>query len=198
MRSRMSLQITVGLIAMALSGAAPARAATNLACMDSGYTAEQQKLLDAAAVQMTAKDGKPNSATDQSMMIIMTHAGTCAHLSNWSPEAVKLALFYKLFSQMVAALDAKIGLSPDQHAQLLNTFASADKTSLRQSLAPVMQQFLRDGSLPDDETPEQDRLVGSIITASGLHLNRAQTKPVGGWIGMRVILDGMADDFQKY
>ncbi|UKK85656.1 hypothetical protein L7H23_05990 [Sphingopyxis sp. BSN-002] len=161
---------------------APAFAAENLVCVDSGYSVADEARMDGfvSGFDLVAwgKEGPPADI----MQMIVARADVCSKLYGWSDEATRYAVAFKM---------ARVGLAGSERNGVLdsNQIAGLQKSITREDVQKgklvfgQMANAYRQGSTMLTESP--DMFIGRLILRSGVPAERAAA--AGGWIGATIL-----------
>lgn len=191
-----NLLIGAGMAGAALASV-PSLAATNLECIEQGYTPGQDKVFNDFYASFTIASLDDEEGSNEHIAPIAARAGDCAQVHGWSPEAVTNAIFYRTSRMLAHALELKTPLMPEQMDRLNEAIANADQARLRAILVPQIE-----ASMKGEEGPallEQDQLyLGLIVLGAGLPLDQANSEYAGALLGARMVADIAAEKFAQF
>jgi hypothetical protein len=169
----------LALVAAALSFlCAPAMAADDLDCVDSGYSTGDQARLDESARDFDLAAWGTKGPPADVMDIIVVRVRACATLHNWSDEAADNALAFKMARFCLEGSEQNGSLSAG-HIAALRKSVTPEDMKRGKALFVEMSNATREGtSAPSDSL---DMLVGRIILRSGVPVEKARL--AGGWLG---------------
>ncbi|WP_144037772.1 hypothetical protein [Sphingopyxis sp. KK2] len=130
-------------------------------------------------------------------MILTARAGECAETSNWSPEAIEAATFYRVGKVLEEALMASSSFTPTQWTRLKSAYASADKAILNRIFAPMIDAEIGGGAAGDASDADQ-LYLGRLMLRTGLPLTEANSEFVGAWMAARMTQEHFAGKFTKF
>lgn len=177
--------------------AGPSYAATNIECMDSGYSAEHEAVIEDFYAKFSKETLKEGSIWDSQFDPISGRVNDCAETYGWLPDAIRLAVFYRVSSMLAHALELKMPLTPEQMDSLNKTLAEADQAKLRKMLGPQIE-----ASLIDEERPglsEQDKTyLGMLTLRAGLPSDLVYSEYTGALLGARMMAEIAAEQFANF
>lgn len=183
-----------GLAALALGWAAPAQAATDLECVDGGYSTEEMSQIrsfqEGFAVDSFANQEPP----PEILGAIITRAGTCSEAHGWSPEAIEQAVIYRLFNLLEQTLTLRSPLTGTQMDRLSAALASADQQRVRRVFGGIADAVL--GGQEEPEVGNSDEMfLASILMRSGIPYSESNGEFAGAWLAAKVLTEVVAERF---
>lgn len=169
---------------------APARAADNLDCVDSGYSTADQARLDGFAKSFDLAAWSTQGPPADIKEMVIDRADACAQLHGWSGEAVGYALVFKMARIGLAGSEQNGGLTAGQIAGLRKSITPQDMQKGKLVFGQMMQAR-RDGTAMPAESPEM--FVGRLILRAGVPVEHATA--AGGWIGATILSAHFAELF---
>ncbi len=183
--------LTTVLMASALLAiAAPAHAASNLECMDSGYDAQGTAAIDAFVAGLDFRAVRAPTAEFDAA--IEARAQSCAASHGWNPAAQNVAMRYQRARTLVTALRRGSPVAPDALARIDAAIDATEPQQLRRTMQR-MAAFSRGEGTPPDET--DIATIMPIFTASGMQMNNDAGVFIGGWLASRISTQDLAAEF---
>ena len=189
--------IGTALAAMALA-VQPAHAASNLECIDDGYTAQQEEIFADYFRGFTVEslEAEADDASGSLIPPISDRAAHCTLEHGWSQQAILNAIIFRMSVLLAAALEVKTPLTPDQMAGLEEALAKADRARLRAILGPGIEASIK--GEPEPEMSEDDKTyLGMIVLAAGLPTDQGFPEYVGALLGARMMAEIAAEKFAE-
>ena len=170
--------------------ATPALAAENLACIASGYSAEQTTAMDtyAASVDFRALADMPVPIAT----IIEERARTCAATHSWSAQAQTSAISYYRGAVLQRGLRANSLVTPEKLTEIDVAIDASDQAQLRRTMQRLMLFARREGPGPD---AADIGIIMPILAASGLAMSNETGTFIGAWIAARISAQDTSRDF---
>jgi hypothetical protein len=193
----MSLKlIAITFILAASMMANPASAATNLDCMEAGYTAEQSKLFNdfTAHYQLGVKGG--DDEAKKMIGPIAVHANECAAKLGWSTDAMLQSIYYKMSGLLGSALQNQSPLSLVDKAKVNGLLKGKWRDKLRAALGPIIEGQMGGGEATKPSKGAEMEL-GLIILAEGLPTEGKFPEHIGALLGALLMQEISAEKFAK-
>lgn len=186
--------MAAAIAALGVTMGAPADAAENLDCIDKGYTAEQQAVLDAYIGRFNMESWSKNGVPSEVLTVIVDRVRACASMHGWSAEAAQHALLFKLARIGVAGVETTGPLSPAQILQVRNAMTAEDKIKVRAIFGAMVKAY-GEGTLERSPRETPDMFIGKLILRSGIPTTTKNVRAAGGWLAASVLVEQYAEFF---
>lgn len=157
-------------------------AAGNIECMDVGYTETELAEANRFVENYGLDDWQNGGLPPELEKLIVNHSKRCADKNEWSPEAAKQAVYYRVGSLLSAAIDKHTVLTPAQMAKLREAHSSADSARLISMMTPAVDAAFAGEATPMPSDADIRYLDEHITRRAGLPMNQEITSYVGAWL----------------
>lgn len=181
----------------AATAVVPSHAAENLECIESGYTAAEQKVFDDFYAGFSMGKLDEDGSSDAHIGAISRRAGDCAERNDWQSDAIKQAILYRMSTMLAKALELKTPLTPEQLGRLDKALAEADQEKLRSILGPQIEAGMQGNEGPEMSDDDQVYL-GLVVLGAGLPLDQTHSEYVGALLGARMMARIAAEKFAGF
>ena len=162
----------------------PASAATNLDCMNSGYSAADLKAFDEFATAFGFDDSDDAADVANANVIlgpIASNAVDCAGRHGWSANAIDQAKYHYLIGLLTSAFEKNPILTSDDVVRLKSAYAKADKTELLASFGEMVRVGIEEGGDSISEPSDADAVaLVQLIVDAGVPLKSDKAELAGG------------------
>ncbi|MFM5932274.1 MAG: hypothetical protein ACKOPQ_15360 [Novosphingobium sp.] len=182
MKSLLSLAAAVSALGLAL----PASAATGLDCIDGGYSAADQAVLNGFDGKFTYQGADNAALTKAAVGVMAVRADACTAEKKWTLNAKRYATMHKLAVHMERAMRANGLFNAAQLTKLDALMTGSSGDVVRAALAPAVRAQLLGQPAPAQDNG-QLTAVGLAIMSSGLPTDAKNGDFIGQLIGARLL-----------
>ncbi|EIZ79979.1 hypothetical protein WSK_1345 [Novosphingobium sp. Rr 2-17] len=181
-------------LAVACALPASAMAATNIECIDSGYSAKDTATLGKYFANFRYETFD-NGAMEKLVPIFAARAGECASEYGWSVDAISDAVFYRTSELLGQALTQRPPYKPEDMKKLETALARADPARMRKIFGPIVQAQI-ENSKASEMSGTDETYLGMLLMSSGLPMEGKHVAEfAGALIGARIMKQIYAEKF---
>lgn len=176
--------------ALALAAAVPfgrVDAATNIACVDDGYSAEEIAALERFYLAFQPAQLRGQSVPLDIFAAVSRRAGECADLHNWPAAAIEDASFYRMASILKVALDRKNPFTAPQLRRLEEAISSVDQARLNSIFGGLLDASLEGNSRRPSDADAM--FLGRLFLRAGIPATQSNAEYVGAFLGARLMIE---------
>jgi len=188
--------LTGAAIAGLVLAASPSLAATNLECIDEGYTAEEEKVFKDFYDGFTVASLDEEDSQQAHVEPVANRAADCTIAQGWSPDAMLHAVFYRMSTMLSHALELKTPLTSEQLGKLNEAIANADQAKLREILGPQIEASMNDEASPP-MSKNDELYLGLLVLGAGLPAEQGISEYAGALLGARMMAEIAAERFAE-
>ena len=162
-----------------------AHAATNITCVDEGYTGEDTASLERFYTAFRPEELRDRSLPPDIFAAVTRRVGECADLHDWPAAALEDATLYRMASILKVALDRHNPLTPPQMRRLEEAISSVDQTRLNRIFGGILDAAM-DGTraTPSDG---DTAFLGRLFLRAGIPATQANGEYVGALMAARIM-----------
>jgi len=174
--------------------ATASRAADNLDCVSTGYTAEIAAEIDSFQGIFNAGNGWGPELPQSVFGAVTGRAGQCAEQHGWSPEAIEDAVFFQMFSILRGGVARGTPLSSTQMQRVDQALAGPDQERLRAIVGRQVDSVLGGAEAPEP-TEAENMFIGRLILRAGVPVTEENGHYVGAYMASVVMPQVIAARF---
>ncbi|MGB7374906.1 hypothetical protein [Pontixanthobacter sp.] len=172
---------------------ATAHAADQLDCVSSGYSAQQQAVLDAHVAAFEISDMDTQKRPVEVISIIEQRAQQCARQLGWSDAASDAAGLYHLGSLTAGSIRRKHPEAAAVMDKIDTDLSDAD----RERFWSIMTSATGAGDTKKQPTSDDFMFIGMVIMRFQPDVDTAQQNTIGALMGMEALLRNTQATFSE-